>query len=768
MKRTTLSLLLFCFGMLFSHNAFATTYQEGLIRLTYYGGHVFHVRGGGAIKDSLGSFQLIDSPNATDAYGNVCTNSTVAKKTVYPYQIFCTEDYELTQRFFDFSSGITLPFVINGRLFTDVISDASSGSDLFKSVYGYKRLQLYFYNRADNPNITTSATLIHGNYSYPQDQHYVSVKGQGMTCTLNPISTTNNSLANCETYAYGQTSVSIENVGIVNAKSSQDMYFNGSLYFPANTASGFSSLHQLTVTVDPLVGGTITNFPDCLIRPNNMGNVWQGNCAGDVTLKSLANTGWGLLQWNDGMANYFNDNLTVGMDVNKSITATFSQMVSLSIHIDPLQGGSVTGGDGEISCSTDPNSVCDYNVLQGEQVTIEASPTNPNDSFLHWKIGTEQFTDNPLTLTMDVAKVVEPVFEKKVRYPISYTPENPDGWSCSVQSFGSLNHNGTPHMGEDWNKSGDRGQQLYAIADGTVTDITTTSNDPDPWGKTILIRHVAPAGYYFLTGTGQKLSTVYSLYAHMLQSGQVGYVAAQNIQHSEAESIMSGEFVGQLGDSNGKWSDHLHFGILTDESHVSGYRDNGYGWSLLSLYTDPSELISNGFYSDASTKFSIIVHPYECTGTFMLDDNTPNCNGASATIGNWTRRGGNYSDYFQLGYNGIIYSKAADSVGNASWRPNLPKDGQYKILVYIPRNDTNYDHYATSTNAVYTVSHNGWSYNSQPVDQSAITDANRWVNIGIYDLLQYGNPTVELQGNTGEIGKSIAVDAVKFEYLGPI
>ena len=402
-----------------AQSAFAVD-KEGIIYIPHHPGHLFHVTNDGYINDPVGYFRLDYKPNYTDSDNKICTNSTVAyDRSSYNTRWYCTTDYVLTQRIFDFSAGISLPIVINGRLFTDVITDATYGSDLNKPPYGWKHLNLWFYNRADNPNVATSAVLRHSNYTYPQDQRYATINNaQGMYCiNRSKVYATDNSLANCETNGYGQASVSIENVGILNAKSSQDMYYNGSLYFAANIASGFSSLRQLTVTVDPLAGGIITNFPDCLTRPNNAGNVWQGNCAGDVTLKSLANPGWGLFQWDDGIANYYNDNLTVGMDADKNVLATLSPMVSLSIHINPLEGGEVTGED--ISCNVNTSSICEYDVVKNESVTLTATPKSCDYVFSHWKIGTEQFTDNPLTLTMEATKVVEAVFVPSLKWPLN-------------------------------------------------------------------------------------------------------------------------------------------------------------------------------------------------------------------------------------------------------------------------------------------------------------------------------------------------------------
>ena len=355
------------------------------------------------------------------------------------------------------------------------------------------------------------------------------------------------------------------------------------------------------------------------------------------------------------------------------------------------------------------------------------------------------------------------------RFPLAFTPENPNGWTKKKQSFGSLNnYDSVPHAAEDWNKGGtcdDSGEPLFAIASGTVRDKTSIN---DAWGRTILIQHDAPQGKYFLTGTGQLLSTVYSLYGHMLNSSQTGYIAEKDIQQDVDEPIMKGNPVGQVGDGNGYYSNacHLHFAILTDGNLATSYRSQDpYSWSALGNFTDPSELIANGLYSDQSTTFTIVVHPYECNGAFQLSGTTPGCSSPSSTIGNWARQGATYDPGgYELGYSGIIYSKEANVAGTVTWTPNLPRDGQYRVSVYVPNDSA----YTSSQYASYCVVPDGTCYDPIIIDQSSTTVRGKWTSLGTYSLYKNNTPKVFLDGNTSESGKMIAADAVKFEYVGPI
>lgn len=360
------------------------------------------------------------------------------------------------------------------------------------------------------------------------------------------------------------------------------------------------------------------------------------------------------------------------------------------------------------------------------------------------------------------------------RYATSFTPSNEDGWTRFKQSYASLNNNSSaPHAAEDWNRGAecdDRGLPIYAIADGTVITVNDDAGN-NSWGRTVLIQHDAPSGTYFLSGTGQMLTTIYSMYAHVLRSGQSGYNAGSDLDTTTQiyPSINKGDPVGQVGNANGYYVDacHLHLEILTSNPTypTAGYpRANPYDWAILAYRTDASELIANSTYTSSSTNFSIYVHPYESSGSFKLNAATPDSAGTTTTSGNWTRYGTAFNPGgTQLGYSGIIFSKAANVSGTATWTPNLPKDGRYKVSVYVPQSSAGY---SSATTASYTVSSNGNSNTPVPVNQS--TNGGTWVDIGTYSLHKTGNPNVVLEGNTGESGKTVAVDAVRFQYVSSL
>lgn len=433
----------------------------------------------------------------------------------------------------------------------------------------------------------------------------------------------------------------------------------------------------------------------------------------------------------------------------KNVTAKFVQTLSVTVDTDKTKG-SVSSGEtpANIHCDDQADSVCTHTYYWDASVALTATP-KAGYQFVGWKendqiISTEKALPPFL---VEVTRNLVAVFEAK---SFQCTAENFDvtvGDECVLYV---RSETGIPYEACH-GEAADCFEQAQAAGYATGSEPRESAIvvfDRVP-GTALSVGHIGIVTGY----NGDQIS--------MHDSNWVGY-------HTIGDHT---ETVGQVGNADGGWpSTHLHFGILTDGSWVTTYRaDGAYDWELVNHYTDPSELISNGFYSDDSVEFSIIVHPYECGGTFKLDGNSPDSdcqdNSSPTTVGNWTlQKDSANPNLYELGYRGMIYSKVADSSGTASWHPNLPKDGQYKVWVYIPDDDR----YANSTNAVYTVSGNGTCYTPQSIDQSAVTDADRWMDIGTYDLYQYGSSTVSLQGDTDEENKSIAVDAVKFEYVGPI
>jgi len=190
------------------------------------------------------------------------------------------------------------------------------------------------------------------------------------------------------------------------------------------------------------------------------------------------------------------------------------------------------------------------------------------------------------------------------------------------QSHGSLSNNGIPHNGEDWNWGRERkdyGEPLYAIADGIVERVWNT-DAADSWGKCLLIKHYAPLGRSFVTGSGDRVNCVYAFYGHLSEilirrdpDNPALDILAEDIV-AEVTEVRQGWEVAKLGNGNGYYGDqaHLHFEIRTSEGGlINGDEGPGYDWNL-STRLVPNEFIYNNELVGGDS-FSVWVHPYEDT-----------------------------------------------------------------------------------------------------------------------------------------------------------
>jgi len=95
----------------------------------------------------------------------------------------------------------------------------------------------------------------------------------------------------------------------------------------------------------------------------------------------------------------------------------------------------------------------------------------------------------------------------------------------------------------------------------------------------------------------------------------------------------------------------------------------------------------------------------------------------------------------------------AQSENRARWAATLPSNGFYEVLAYIP----NCGRPATQS-ARYHISHDGGA-RDVTINQSAATGS--WVSLGIDDVVA-GNVAVELGDVTGDDGRAVRFDAVKW------
>jgi hypothetical protein len=86
------------------------------------------------------------------------------------------------------------------------------------------------------------------------------------------------------------------------------------------------------------------------------------------------------------------------------------------------------------------------------------------------------------------------------------------------------------------------------------------------------------------------------------------------------------------------------------------------------------------------------------------------------------------------------------------WRPNLMRSGPYKVQVHIPKK------FATAL-ATYRL-HSKKGAVEIKINQNKFTD--EWVTLGTYDLEESDDVYVSTDNATGQVRKTLALDAVRF------
>ncbi|MGD0781020.1 MAG: hypothetical protein ABR954_09650 [Dehalococcoidales bacterium] len=143
----------------------------------------------------------------------------------------------------------------------------------------------------------------------------------------------------------------------------------------------FIKTYTLTVTVNPAVGGSVSNTGGTYDAGSN------------VTLTATPALGYRFDRW-EGAATGNATSVSVTMDTDKSVTAVFIKKYTLTVTINPAEGGSIST----------VNSTYDA----GAEVTVTATPAT-GYVFDHWE-GDVTSTDATITITMDSDRDITAVF----------------------------------------------------------------------------------------------------------------------------------------------------------------------------------------------------------------------------------------------------------------------------------------------------------------------------------------------------------------------
>jgi murein DD-endopeptidase MepM/ murein hydrolase activator NlpD len=161
-------------------------------------------------------------------------------------------------------------------------------------------------------------------------------------------------------------------------------------------------------------------------------------------------------------------------------------------------------------------------------------------------------------------KDIEPDFKKEYEaFAFDFPVGKPNGEGYyNAQKFGENNH-----LGDDWNGvrggNSDYGDSIFSIANGRITFAEDVKGG---WGKVVRIKHFFKGKFYE------------SLYAH-----------CSEIAVKKGDWIKRGNYIGSIGDCDGKYLAHLHL-ELRDSINMpigGGYSNHNKG------YLNPSRFIKN-------------------------------------------------------------------------------------------------------------------------------------------------------------------------------
>ncbi len=116
---------------------------------------------------------------------------------------------------------------------------------------------------------------------------------------------------------------------------------------------------------------------------------------------------------------------------------------------------------------------------------------------------------------------------------------------------------------------------------------------------------------------------------------------------------------------------------------------------------------------------------------------------------------------------------AANSTNHATWTPNLPLSGRYKVEAFVafhnqitfcgPKTTIGYD----TSNARYKVYQNGSLFQTVSVDQKPLN--NQWATIGTYRFMAGVDSYVVLTDLNGKssLTRTVSFNVLRFTYVGP-
>ncbi len=259
---------------------------------------------------------------------------------------------------------------------------------------------------------------------------------------------------------------------------------------------------------------------------------------------------------------------------------------------------------------------------------------------------------------------------------------------------------------------------------------------------------------------------------------QTGYYHLANERVYNGQSVARGQALGDIsalaGCGGSATGAHVHFTLLLNGTHQDFNNVDLGGWTVqdgTTQYTGCMVRISDGvrvcqwgnIYNDGTIGSGdppadvVIVNPPTLTPAYSGDM----CGSAWHRI---TGYGGQYA-YLTLNTN-----VASQSTNSATWQPNLPVAGTYKIEAYIPNHSVIYWQCPTKTitsdtsDARYTIYHaNG----TNTVSKNQAPLANSWLYLGTFTCDSGASCKVKLSDLNGEaaLTRTISFSAVRYTLI---
>jgi Divergent InlB B-repeat domain len=191
------------------------------------------------------------------------------------------------------------------------------------------------------------------------------------------------------------------------------------------TATFVVATHTLRATISPSGGGTVTDDGGQISCPSDCSGTYSDGSS--VTLSATPNSGYRFSGWSDACSG--SGDCTVTMDADKSVTANFVKVWTLTV--------SVVSGSGSVSSSPGGtcSSSCSGNYDNGTPVTLTATPAS-GYRFGGWGGGSCSGTGS-CTVTMNADRTVTATFVKVWSLTIVVSGSGNVGYSASAGASGT-------------------------------------------------------------------------------------------------------------------------------------------------------------------------------------------------------------------------------------------------------------------------------------------------------------------------------------------